>query len=229
MELAKPHLDVGIYTSNHATVEFYRDSLRLPYESYVPLGGGIRQHRFNIYGSVLKVNHSRSPVGDGPPAGYGRITLAGDANARVGSLTDPDGNRLVLVPRGDAGTRSLKVDLNARDPEGCRRFYGEMLGLSRTGADGYLIGDSVVQIRDKPDHIPVPHSRHRGVRYITIQVQNVDKVYETLLSRGVRGVQPPRTLGKVARIAFVADPEENWIEISQRASYAGSVEAGGGS
>ncbi len=34
---------------------------------------------------------------------------------------------------------------------------------------------------------------------------------------------PPVTLGEVARISFIRDPDGNWIEISQRASLTGAI------
>jgi lactoylglutathione lyase len=33
----------------------------------------------------------------------------------------------------------------------------------------------------------------------------------------------PVSLGKVARISFVRDPDGNWIELSQRASLTGNL------
>jgi hypothetical protein len=36
----------------------------------------------------------------------------------------------------------------------------------------------------------------------------------------------PFTLGSTARISFVADPDGNWIEISQRASLTGDLSPG---
>ena len=40
---------------------------------------------------------------------------------------------------------------------------------------------------------------------------------------GGREALPPTTLGKVARISFVMDPDGNSIEISQRASLTGPL------
>lgn len=40
---------------------------------------------------------------------------------------------------------------------------------------------------------------------------------------GVWAGAAPVTLGKVARICFVRDPDGNWIEISQRASLTGKL------
>lgn len=48
--------------------------------------------------------------------------------------------------------------------------------------------------------------------------------YEELLKVGGGDEgRPPATLGKVARISFVKDPDGNWIEISQRASLTGDL------
>jgi hypothetical protein len=47
---------------------------------------------------------------------------------------------------------------------------------------------------------------------------------ELLLSRvGVREGLAPITLGDVARISMILDPDGNWIELSRRASIVGSL------
>jgi lactoylglutathione lyase len=43
---------------------------------------------------------------------------------------------------------------------------------------------------------------------------------------GVAEGAAPVTLGEVARIAFVRDPDGNWIEISQRSSLTGKLPNG---
>jgi len=43
------------------------------------------------------------------------------------------------------------------------------------------------------------------------------------MSMGVWEGAPPATLGTVARICFIRDPDGNWIEISQRASLTGAL------
>ncbi|HCD26326.1 MAG TPA: hypothetical protein DER02_02320, partial [Gammaproteobacteria bacterium] len=62
-----------------------------------------------------------------------------------------------------------------------------------------------------------------GFRYMTFQVFDVVNTYTKIISQGgASGIQPVR-LGDVAYIAFVRDPDGNWIEISQRKSITGSL------
>jgi predicted enzyme related to lactoylglutathione lyase len=63
----------------------------------------------------------------------------------------------------------------------------------------------------------------KGYRYVTIQVRDVDREHAGILARGGAEGRGPLTLGKLARISFVRDPDGNWIEISQRASLTGPL------
>jgi len=54
-------------------------------------------------------------------------------------------------------------------------------------------------------------------------VKDCDAEHKRFLSMGVWEGAPPVTLGKVARISFIRDPDGNWIEISQRASLTGAL------
>ncbi|WP_245321429.1 VOC family protein [Bradyrhizobium sp. NAS96.2] len=63
----------------------------------------------------------------------------------------------------------------------------------------------------------------RGWRYVTLQVADIDAVHEELRAKGVREGLAPVTLGEVARISMILDPDGNWIELSRRASIVGSL------
>jgi hypothetical protein len=60
-------------------------------------------------------------------------------------------------------------------------------------------------------------------RYITLQIADIDAVHDDLKSKGVREGLAPVTLGNVARISMILDPDGNWIELSRRASAVGSL------
>ena len=68
-----------------------------------------------------------------------------------------------------------------------------------------------------------PVRQARGWRYITLQVTDIDAVHEELRNKGVREGLAPVTLGDVARISMILDPDGNWIELSRRASVVGSL------
>ena len=85
MQLAKPCLDVGLYTHRKTEMlAFYRDIVGLPYEEMLPVGGGVQQHRHGMNGSVLKINAARDAGVPLPPSGYERVWIA-----RVATRTCP--------------------------------------------------------------------------------------------------------------------------------------------
>ena len=225
MKLAKPRIDVGLYTNRRdEMLAFWRDEVELPYEELLPMGGGVQQHRFGLNGSVLKVNHSRDPIEPGPPAGYRELWIARPGLAAPRELADPDGNRVRLMPPGHESVSGLALVLAVRDPAAFRDFYGKALELEPAGVDAFRCGDSILRFARDPGAEPVGRMTGTGYRYFTVQVFEVDREHAGILARGGAEGRAPLTLGKVARISFVRDPDGNWIEISQRASLTGSLE-----
>src|SRR6185312_10568575 len=79
VRLAKNHIDVGMMTGQiDAQLEFWQNDVGLPFEELLLLGGGRRQHRHGLNGSVLKINESRGPLPEAPPAGYRELLIARD-------------------------------------------------------------------------------------------------------------------------------------------------------
>ena len=98
MELAKPHLDVGLFArSIERHLTFWTDTVGLPFDHRLKLGAGIHQHRFHLNGSVLKVNHTREPLAEANPSGIARVRVATAATGTPLRLSDPDGNGVTLV------------------------------------------------------------------------------------------------------------------------------------
>src|SRR5580704_3703218 len=97
MELAKQFIDVGIFTNQIDQMRaFYGERIRLPYEELLPVGGGVRQYRYGLLGSVLKINHTRDPLAPRIAGGYRMLSIShGDATEST-SLADPDGIRIQL-------------------------------------------------------------------------------------------------------------------------------------
>jgi Protein of unknown function (DUF1524) len=62
-----------------------------------------------------------------------------------------------------------------------------------------------------------------GIRYVTFQVRDCNAEHRRFMSMGVWEGASPVTLGEVARISFIRDPDGNFIEISQRASLTGPL------
>ncbi|GAB4330527.1 MAG: hypothetical protein Kow0010_15590 [Dehalococcoidia bacterium] len=224
MRLAKPHVDVGLFTQDlDPQLAFWKDQAGLPFEELLPTGGGNRQYRHAMNGSVLKLNHPRDPLPPEPLAGYRHLFIAsGRVNAPV-PLRDPDGNAVTLVPPGHDGIVGIRIHLHVSDEPAFHRFYGGALQLEPTGERAYRCGDSIISFERDDGVTRSASMRGPGYRYLTIQVWDVDDEHLGLLARGAAEGAPPRTLGDVARISFVRDPDDNWIEISQRASLTGTL------
>jgi lactoylglutathione lyase len=225
VQLAKPRLDLGLYTNRlEPMLAFYQGEIGLAFDHMLPLGRGLRQHRHDLAGSVLKVNHARDPLPPAPPAGWRELLIAREGIAAPVQLHDPDGNSVTLVPPGHHGISRIGLRLAAREPRWHRDFLGRVLGLEAAGEDLFRLGDSVILLEEDPAAATDVVRVAAGFRYITVQVRKVDKEHAGILARGGREGMAPRTLGQTARISFVRDPDGNWIEISQRASLTGSLD-----
>jgi catechol 2,3-dioxygenase-like lactoylglutathione lyase family enzyme len=225
MRLAKAALDVGLFTNQlDPMLAFWQREIGLPFHETLPVGDGVRQLRHGIGESVLKINHSRDPLPSAPPAGYRHLTIARSGVAAARELTDPDGNRVTLVPPGHNDIQQLQMHLHVRDPAAHHDFFGRVLGLDPTGDGRYRCGISLLSLEH--DALAGIDAQMRGIgfRYLTIQVFDVVGEHHALLARGASEGLAPRRLGDVAAISFVRDPDGNWIEISQRKSITGSLE-----
>lgn len=228
MNLAKPCIDIGLFTNNiEAMLDFYQNEVGIAFDHALPLGEGRMQHRHDLMGSVLKINASRTPIEKMPPAGYDEILIAREGLLGPKHMTDPDGNKVTLVPTGLFGVHQIGIKLKVRDANAHRRFYVLVLGLPdvpEEGGNSFYCGESVIMVETAADAPSEATIEGTGLRYITAQVFKADAEYNAIIARGGREGRPPVTLGNVARFGFVRDPDGNWIEISQRSSLAGSLD-----
>jgi lactoylglutathione lyase len=224
MRLAKPRLDVGLFTTNEsAMLQFWQDTIGLPFEETLPLGGGVRQQRHAMNGSVLKINAARDALNPAPPTGYRRLIIARPDLPEPRDEQDPDGNTVTLVPVGHDGITGIAVELRVRDVTAHARFFAHAMQFEQIGPDSFRCGDSLLLLRQDPAAIRVEPLRAPGYRYLTVQVWDVASEHAGILDRGGEEGRPPVTLGSTARVSFVRDPDGNWIEVSQRASLTGPL------
>jgi hypothetical protein len=113
--------------------------------------------------------------------------------------------------------RSLGIDERVAPNHGWRHRFSSVARFVAMPEDVRNIiqghaGVTINPIREAP-----------GWRYITLQVAEIDELHAGLRSRGVREGFAPVTLGDVARISMILDPDGNWIELSRRASIVGSL------
>jgi len=85
------------------------------------------------------------------------------------------------------------------------------------------VGDSLLLLEEDGAATGDPVRQARGWRYITLQIADIDAVHDELRTKGVREGLAPITLGGVARISMIFDPDGNWIELSRRASIVGGL------
>jgi catechol 2,3-dioxygenase-like lactoylglutathione lyase family enzyme len=230
MDLAKPHLDIGLYVRDTAAaLSFWRDEVGAVFDHTLALGRGVRQHRHDLFGSVLKINNSLEPQRENPPTGYRELLVAREGLAAPVSLADPEGNRVRLVPPGMLGIRKIGVRMAVCNLAAHRAFYAGALDLPEETVDGagaaFRAGDSVIVLDQSSDALSDAQIAGYGWRYITFQIRKVDQEHAFALAHGAREGSAPRTLGETARISMIRDPDGNWIELSQRASIVGSLAA----
>ncbi len=226
MKLAKPQFDIGLATNNlQDMLAFWQNEVGVPFDHVLKVKRGQDQHRHDLMGSVLKINHLEDAIPDVPPAGYGELLVASEKPSR--HLIDPDGNAVTLVAPGDSGISQIAVRLGVRDLEAHKRFYSEAFGFPERPHDkglAFQAGEGLILLKQDPQAPSDAEFRGKGWRYITFQVFKVDEEHKRVLGAGGGEGLAPVTLGKTARISMVRDPDGNWIELSQRASLVGSLD-----
>ena len=227
MQLAKNAIDVGLSTNNlEPMLQFWQQDAGLRFDHVLPVRRGQKQYRHDALGSVIKLNHHAEPVPEAAPSGYRELIIAREGVLTPRLMVDPDGNRLRLVPPGHDGVTQLAVVLGVRSLSEHRRFYGEVLGFTEqtwSGGSAYRLGDSLLLLEQDCAAAADPVRQARGWRYITLQVGDIDAIHADLRGKGVREGLAPVTLGNVARISMILDPDGNWIELSRRKSIVGSL------
>lgn len=224
MEFAKPHLDVGLFArSIEPHMSFWNDTVGLPYDHVLKLGAGIHQHRFDMNGSVLKVNHSRTALVEAEPSGITGLRIATGGTSTARPLCDPDGNHVMLVPKGHEGVAGIGIDLRVTNRDAHERFWRHVMQFTSPAPDVYVCGDTRIFVREEASVERTQSWRGYGWRYLTVQVTDCQAEHGGVLARGGDEGETPRRLGDVAVVSFVRDPDGNFIELSQRASLVGSL------
>jgi len=223
MNLAKPRVDIGLNTNNlEPMLAFWQNEIGARFDRVLPIRRGVKQHRHDVNGSVLKINHYADALPPSDRAGYRELLIAGTDGPR--SLKDPDGNSVHIVAPGTFDINQVGIRIAVADLASQRKFYREALGLEEVAAGRFRAGESMVLLEPSMDASRDATVQGPGWRYMTFQVFKVDEEHTQILSHGGREGLAPITLGTTARISMVRDVDGNWIEISQRASLTGSLE-----
>jgi predicted enzyme related to lactoylglutathione lyase len=227
IEILKNQLDFGLVTKQRDVVDFWKDEVGLSLDHVLPVRRGHDQYRFDIGGSVIKVNVVPDFEGTGlQPSGYLELRIARAEETDPRAMQDPDGNRMRFVPLGDAGVTQLGVLLRVRELERSLAHYRDVLGFEPIGPDSLRCGDSVLLLEERADAPTGIERPGLGWTYLTVQVRDCDAEAARVEAAGARIATRPINMGEVARMAMVSDPDGNLLEISQRASLAGPLPAG---
>jgi len=224
MRLAKQHLDVGLFAREiEAQLDFWGTRVGLHFDHMLKLGGGMQQHRFDVNGSVLKVNHSRDPLAETEASGIVGLRIARPGLDAPAPMTDPDGNRLSLVPVGHEGVVGLGIELRVNNRDAHDHFWREVMQFASPSPGIYVCGDSRILVVEEGKVGRSESWRGNGWRYMTVQITDCLAEHAGVLERGGTEGAAPRRMGEVAVISFVRDPDGNFIELSQRASLLGGL------
>ncbi len=224
MDLAKPHMDVGLFTNRRdEQLQFWQQTVGLEFDHIGKLGGGMQQLRHHVNGSILKVNHARDPLAPAPPSGIVRVRIARPALAQRKALADPDGNAVLLVPPGDEGVVGIAIELAVNNRDAHDHFWRHVMQFDSPAPGVYLCGDTRVLVVETRAVERCDDWRAPGWRYTTVQIRDCLAEHAGVLARGGDEGRPPTVLGDTVRYSFVRDPDGNFIELSQRASLVGHL------
>ncbi len=222
IEIVKHQLDVGLLSADPSVVDFWRDEAGLVFDHVLPVMRGHEQHRFDERGSVVKVNIREEIDGD-RRSGIESLMIARDGLDAPRELEDPDGNRVCFVPMGHEGVTQIGVRLAVPDLTRTMAHYRDVLGFVEETPTRVRCGDSVILFEERADAPSGFGQAQRGWLYLTVQVRHCDEEVARIERAGGRVAVTPRNMGKVARMAMVADSDDNLLEISQRASLVGPL------
>jgi len=223
MRLAKPHLDIGLFTNDIASHRaFWADTVGLRLDHELDMGNGWVQHRFDAHDSVIKINHVPTRFPPLPRSGYTGLSIASDDRPSW-TGKHPDGDTVRVVPTGTDGIVGIGITVSTPEPERMMAFYLDVMEFEQAGANVARCGDSLLFVERGPGGSVTESFKGPAFRYLTIQIFDADETCADIVKRGGRLSQAPVTFGEVARYGFVCDPDGNWIEISARASLTGIV------
>ncbi len=223
MKLAKDRLDIGLITDDRAMIEFMASEVGLGDPELLPVTKAMTQHRFDVDGSVVKVNLVEQLDATGR-SGYSEIQIA-DARASAASLlVGPDEVRVRVAPPGDDGIDQLGVRFSVPDLAAAQHYFGHVLEWE-VEAERVRLGATVIILEEHAEAPAAVMMPVRGWTYLTVQIHDCDAETSAVLERGATLARPAVTMGEVARFSMVADRWGNQLELSQRASLTGPIRA----
>lgn len=134
------------------------------------------------------------------------------------------------------------VGLSVADLDAQADWYTRALGLEQRDPGGiaavglrvvFLVDPAegwAIELLHRPGSTPRPraasapeHVLAQGYGHVCLRVADVDAVHDRLVAAGARSIMPPGdSPAPGVRMAFVADPEGNFIELLDRPGPAGT-------
>jgi predicted enzyme related to lactoylglutathione lyase len=224
IEIVKNQLDFGLITNRREVIDFWQDEIGLPLDHVLRVRRGQDQYRFDVGGSVIKVNLLSDHEWKGEErSGYDELWIAKPGIDQPQTFVDPDGNRMCFVPPDSGGVTQIGARLRVPELARALHHYRDVLGFDAIGDAAVRCGESVVLLIEDPDAPTGIERPGRGWTYLTVQVRDCDAEVARVEAAGARITTRPINLGEVARMAMVSDPDGNLLEISQRASLTGPL------
>jgi catechol 2,3-dioxygenase-like lactoylglutathione lyase family enzyme len=116
------------------------------------------------------------------------------------------------------------IAIYTRDLPRLEAFYTQVLGfpvVRRWDAPGIVFADAgglwlELTRQDAPDDGSRPRELDQGIgiNHLALQVDDVDRAFQALVDQGVRVLTAPADYENV-RVAFLADPDGNVLELIQ--------------
>lgn len=216
MELASPFMEFALFTSNWDQMhEFWNSLSEVAYLKSLPVHPAIDQHRFDIGGSLLKINHWKQGPLYAPPSGYRELTIASVEETAPRQMTDPDGNHIRLVPPGYDGICQIAMTLGVRNSPDHRQFFRKAMRLPELDEGHFSVGKSVIRLEEDPHAQENSSVEGPGWRYVTLRVADLSLEHAAILEAGGREGRAPAQLRPGVSISMVRDPDGNWIELAE--------------
>jgi len=227
MNLAKPNLDMGVFVRNlESELFFWQTKVSIPFDHRLHIKKPITnkeffQYRHNLNGSVIKINHCVTLKPDNPEerSGFKGVTLIlGNSKKK---LETANGEFIEILPENTNDLQGPIIHLTSEKPNRLIDFYVSVLGFEKITSELIRSGTSYLQITKGSSGNSGESYLGYGFRYITVQVFDADLECQKIEQKGGDVAMQPVSYGKIARVAFVRDPDGNWIEISARSSLTG--------
>ena len=125
---------------------------------------------------------------------------------------------------------ALDIGIVPADGAASLRFYRDTLGLPEIEVLKSSTGMTIHRLACGNSHVKIwaggktsgkvapggPSAGVTGIRYFTMSVKALEPIVERCKAAGFEVPWEPRELRPGVRVAMVADPDGNWVELLQR-------------